>query len=170
MRRLLFVSALFVVVAVAFACGGDGKGGELSPLEKYFQQVQAPFQNADQKFKILNPDFDKLFDPALTEEERIAATRSFFGRSSAISKELLRELNDIGPPAEAREAHNELEAAAEALNQSLEALADHAAGAQTQSDLEPLFSGPTFGFSEARQRLEDACSKLQDLADDNDPI
>ena len=47
--RLLIVVLLMILGSLALSCGGDGDGGGGLTLEDYFQQVDAIFQDRDDR-------------------------------------------------------------------------------------------------------------------------
>ena len=158
----LFIAALvFVLSAVAAACGGGGGGG--LTLEEYFQRLEVLIADYDQRGDALGESFDEEYS---TEEEQIRATQEFWKEFLVLLGQFVDGLNDIDPPSEAEAAHEEsVDAGAEMLK-AYQELVDQMAEAESVSELAEGFGGIVLEAS--GDRFEQACVKLQGIADDND--
>ena len=175
MRARLFLisfgAALLLALGVAAtACGGDGA---LS-LEEYFQRLDAIQNESDARFEALEAEEPDIDDDDVLDEEEKEALRDSFAAFPTIFREAIDKADDLDPPAEAEEAHDELVAAGEALVESQSELQEdflaRLADIESTSELEELFS-ELFENAEAQaasERFTAACLALQDIANAND--
>lgn len=160
-----FLAVLLLAVGtMAAACGG---GGDAS-LEEYFQKLDANGEDIDQQFTALRDQFETTFAEEPTEEETIQAARDFYSAYVSIVGDSVAQLEGIEPPGEAKAAHEEFVEAMRASGAVFEDISSRAAGSESLSELQDVFteldspeSGAVF------QRFVDACLALQGIADSN---
>jgi hypothetical protein len=136
--------------------------GKLS-LEQYFQQVQAIWDDYDEQEAAVSRQFPAGFG----EPE---ATQKGFSAVTAIFREALGKQDDLDPPAEAQEAHQEFLAAGRVVLEGCEDTADRLAEAESWSEVEELISDLLEDpeIVAARDRFTDACFALEAIAHNND--
>ena len=159
---LLFLAALLLALgAVSAACGDDD---ELS-LEEYFSEMQAISDDVMAGRAALSPEFQTAGNPALSDEESIAAGQRLFEGLAMVWGEARDRLGGIDPPAAAEDAHNELALATAAIEEECQDTAARAAEVESGSDILDLSVDCESGEAQAQFRVP--CRALEDLADDN---
>lgn len=156
---LLPLTGLLVAVgAIAVACGGDGNG-ELT-LEEYFQQFDAINEDMDARINAVADEYPEAFLEA-------AATRDALNEIDAIISDGLDRLDDIDPPGEVQDAHNEFRDGAAGQGELLRGLAGELADVESTSELAEVLepSGPELDAT--AERLDAACLALEAVAADN---
>lgn len=125
------------------------------------------------RFKDINDAAFARID-TLTEEsqgvtEDVDATRDYVNNIQEVIKQALNDLNDLHPPAEARDAHDEFTAGLSEMLAAWENLRDRLADLESPSELRSLLAEPgnEAPFEAASQRLDGACLQLQEMADEN---
>ena len=154
----LIAAALLALVA---ACGGGG--GEELTLEEYFRRIQALSDEADERFEPLVEALNQEFD---SEAEQIEATRDFFNADIPILRDFGDALDDLDPPAEVEDPHEEAVAGMAELVEFLQDFTDQFTDVESTSELEELLDAPE--LEAASGRFDQACFDLQDIADVND--
>ncbi len=152
----------------AAACGG----GEELTLEEYFQRVEAASDDFQKGADALEQDSPSL-DDFDSVDEVTEAMRDNLDASLLLFTEFADELEDIDPPAEVRDEHDELVVAVNGLAEAFgdvdfEGLLSQLEAVESVSDVEELF-GQLFGseFIAALERMDNACSDLKVIASDN---
>lgn len=170
MQRRLTLFALVFVSALAFVGGasacGDGDGR--LTLEEYFERVKATREIDEGRFAPLQEDFATAFDPEAAEQDRIEALRIALGGAVDANRAAAEDYDDLEPPIEAAEVHNELVDAISDAADILDGLSDRAEDVDSQAELEELlaeFEEPE--LVEADERPKRACAALQTIADEN---
>ena len=153
---LFIVALLLAVGATAVGCGGNG---ELT-LEEYFQQVDTLDQDAEARIEAL-----ELPEEFASEEEQVLAVQDFFAVSVPIIADFVDAIDDLDPPAEAEDAHNEAVDAGRDFVTEAEDLTNELADVGSSSELEEVFDAPE--YDAASDRFDQACFDLQDIADAN---
>jgi len=166
-RSLFVVLAALVALILASGCGDDGENGgaELS-IQDYLQGVHSILRdsaaNTENLVEPLQQDFP-------SDEEALRAIQDYCDALMPILRKGTNSLNDMEPPAEAVEAHNELLASVESLAEAFEDLGEQAADAHSLEEIEQWSTES--GWNETYESfLEDgnrACLVLQGLADEN---
>ena len=157
---LLFVAGLLALGILAIACGDDGE--ELT-LEEYFREVESLSDEADERVEPLVEALNQEFD---SEAEQIEATRDYFNASIPILRDFGDSLDEVDPPAEVENPHEEAVAGIAELVEFLQDFTDRFADVESTSDLEELLDAPE--LEAASDRFDQACFDLQDIADVND--
>lgn len=174
---LLMVTAL-VIGAAFVACGGDeGKdaadatkqpateqgGGEELDLAEYLQQFEAIRSASKARFQTLREEA-----PSGVGQE-VQATRDYQDSLNSATEDLLADLKPLRPPAEARDAHDELIAALTEWLALLEGVSDRLAEIESPDELEALnteVEGDQ-SLSALEDRVVTACLQVQAIADGN---
>lgn len=140
--------------------------GELT-LEEYFQQVDVVFGQTGERFDVVG-EFDEGVTPDSTDEEVLDAFREWFPELATVLGEGIDGMENIEPPAQAEEAHEEWLAAAALVEALTQDLLDEFEEVETADDLEDFvarFDEPE--FVEASEGGPEACLGLQGIADAN---
>ena len=156
LRLLLPIGVLLLVLGtLAAACGGDGL-----TLEEYFQQLEALDQDAEAGIEAL-----ELPEEFASEEEQVAAFQDFFAASVPIIAEFVDAIDDLEPPAEIEDAHEEAVDSGRDFVTEAEELTNELADVGSSSELVEVFDAPE--YEAASDRFDQACFALQDIADAN---
>jgi UDP-N-acetylglucosamine enolpyruvyl transferase len=164
---VVIAALLLAVGAIAAACGGNGNG-ELT-IEEYFEGLQAIADDVDERGQALESDFERLFDPATSESDSIEAAQNFFNGSASIFTDGISDLENLGPPPEVGDAHNEFVEAAKGIGDAFQDFAERAGDIESVADVQEMFA--EFGtpeFAAVEQRFEAACKALEGIASDSD--
>jgi hypothetical protein len=162
MLPLLFAALLLAVGAMAAACGGDEK---LS-LEEYFLQLQASSDEVNERFETLFEDLGAVFDPSVSEEERLEAAPKFADELVSVVSFAFDEASELDPPSEVEDAHNEFVEALGDFAEAVQGLAVSVAEAESVADVQELLEGNPV-LDAADKRFTDACQALEGIAADN---
>ncbi len=154
--KLTIIASVLLLSIFSIACGGES---EIS-LEDYFQQVEAILIESDQEEAALETRFPGAFEEG-------PATADFFDAVVDLRREANARLADIDPPAEAKDAHDQLVSDTDLLLAAAEDFAERVRPAKTASELEQVFETETPAFEAAQNRMEHSCSSLQAIADRN---
>lgn len=158
----LFIAALLLAVGAAgTACGGGNGDGELT-LEEYFLRFEGAQDEADERFEPLVEALNQEFD---SEAEQIEATRDFINADIPILRDFVHAVDDLDPPAEVEDPHEEAVAGGAELVEFLQDFTDRFADVESTSELEELLDAPE--LEAASDRFDKACFALQDIADAN---
>ena len=157
MRGSLAVAAVALLVLLAVACdGGGGRSGPLT-LEDYFQELEGPAS-------VLDGDSNAL-DGELAAVDTVEEARAVFTQYPGVLQAFLDDLDEIDPPAEAADAHNEtLETGAAFLTEFQNAI-DSASDATTFEEL--LAATESEAFVTASDAFTATCLALTGIAADN---
>jgi hypothetical protein len=151
---IVAAGALVAFGAVAGAC--TSSGGALT-LEEYFQEL-------DDLDNQTTENFDAI-DTELGDDPSLEQVQDAFPRYLDIFNDFIGDLEDLNPPDEVQDAHDEAVEAGQAFREELSTFVDQAADAET---LEELFaSAENEAFDTADQRFTDACLALEGIAGDN---
>ena len=164
MKRLtlaIIAVALLGLGALAAACSEESG---LS-LEEYFQRVDAVFADRDERVQALQDRGD--FPESQSEEEIAGYLRQSFEGLASIASDFHSDLDQLEPPAEAEDAHNELVAAVEPIPALFEGVAGQVPTTLTREASEQYDPFPGGEGTEPLMRLDEACAALQTIADDN---
>ena len=156
---LLFIAVLLLALGtIAAACGDDD---ELT-LEEYFQRVEGLSDEADERFEPLVEALDQEFE---SEADQVEATRAFFNADIPILRDFVDALDDLDPPTEVEDPHDEAVAGGAEMVEFLADFTDRFADVESTSELEELLDAPE--LEAASDRFDKACFALQDIADAN---
>ncbi len=154
-RRLfapLFIAAALVALGItAAACGGDDK----LTLEEYFERFEAIDADVDAKFETLYEDFpDEDDEEFFSNEENLPLLKEIFAGFPILLREALDQVEELNPPSEAEDAHDELLATGREWLELLEDAADRVEAVDSISEIEEELE-PAVG--EAQERFDAAC-------------
>jgi hypothetical protein len=156
-RLLALAVALGVLAGFGVAAGAcTSSDGSALTLEEFFQQV-------DELDNRSNDQFGEL-DSQLGVDPDIDAFIEIFPQYVDVFDDLLAGLEDLEPPAEAKDAHDEAVEAGQAFREEFAGLVENAGDAAT---VDEVFAAADEAFDAADQRFTDACLALQGIADEN---
>lgn len=163
MKALMGILA-FVLVAMlsslAAACSG---GTDELTLREYFAQLQTQNDEAEQRSAPAEAEFEQGFASASSLAEQIQVSKAFFRLALLEIEDSVKDFNELDPPSEAAEAHDELRDGLEDAARFAEDLIDQFDSAESEADLLALFGDYVSAF----EPLEAPCLRLERIADDN---
>ncbi len=155
----LGAALLLALATIAATCGASNQ--ELT-LEEYFLRFEEIGDRTGEQLAAL---LAKLEVEPETEDERLAIFQDWFAASLQVQRDFLDDLEDINPPPEVEDAHQELLNARAAL---MDTFADLFGDLESPSELEAVFlAAPDGELVAAQERNFEACSSLQQIADAN---
>jgi hypothetical protein len=167
--RLALLAGAVALCGLAVACSSGSKSGSptagstLGPvtpigtastaLQQYFQQVAALDETATRRLE----NISGLLQTPVPDELRLDVVRQYLTEDVAIDKDLRDGLQQLSPPAEARDAHK-------ATIDALTGVIDIAQSAIDSTSNDPIgvVTGPQ--AKAASSKLADACTSLNRLA------
>ena len=154
---LLLGATLLVVGAVAAACGGDDR----LTLEEYFERFEAIDVDLDANLEALFEDFpDDGEDDPFSNEENLALLKGIFAGFPANLTDALDALEELNPPSEAEDAHDEVLATGRELVEVYEVGADRVEAVDSVSDIEQIEEEEDPAIQKADERFTAACLDL----------
>ncbi len=158
---LFIAAALLALGSIAAACGGDDK----LTLEEYFEQAQVISDDSDEEFEALYADFpDEDDEEFFSNEENFTFFKELFAGFPVILTDVLDQVEELNPPSEAEDAHDEFLATGREWLEVLEDGADRVEAAESISEVEQILESDA---QEAQERFDDACLALAGIAEDN---
>ena len=158
LRWLALAGLGLALAALANACGD---GGGLS-AEEYFQKLQAIAGETEQKATAAVPSEEEVANFTLDEQKQTGI--EFLASLVSIYEEATGRVEDLNPPDDIQDAHDDLVAGAKELTSTFRDLANQAQDIAPE-DIEDFFNTEVFGPSTFAE-FDEACSAVQDLADD----
>ncbi len=147
---------------------GDGSGddtGASPELEAYFAEIEAIFEDTDAASDELGTAFDEAIDAATTVEEEVFTLQEFLLESRKTIEGALDDLEDVEPPGEVKDAHNDFVQAGRDLVEVSEQFSEGLQDVETEADLDALNEELDPGGQDAADAADAACFDLQDIAD-----
>ncbi len=142
LRLLMPAGVLLLVVStISAACGGDD---EPTPLEEFFQRVQADYDDFEERTNRLEDELRELGDADLPREFVEISTELV-----VLGQAYLDELVTLNPPSEAEDAFGEYLTAGRQL---------------VRLKTVVLYPGDEALFQAAWERYQDACGSLHEIA------
>ena len=165
MSKLLALPVIVVLLLALGTIAGACGGGEKLTLDEYFQELEAILDESVEKNDALAPDFAKEF-----EERDFEGLREVYDRSLENNRDAFDErMDDIDPPAEAEDAHNELVEAGSAFWDILEDFVDQLEDVETITEFEAAVKAMDDAWADGpAERIAAACSAVEEIATDND--
>jgi hypothetical protein len=158
---LFLLGGLMVAMALVggAACGGGGKSKPLT-LEEYFQRVDTGENALTADSNALNDRFQ-----ALSDEEFLAQASDLLGEQLTVLRTFVKALDDIEPPAEAKDVHEKAVGSGHDLVDAYAAALPAVKDATTADEVFTKMN--TDDFTTASDAFTQGCVDLQKLADDN---
>ena len=158
-RQLIALLPLAAGV-IALACNSG-----LS-LERYFDQIEPLFNNASESYAVLDQALDEKLIAAQSDEEKVLVFQEFVTGSGGVARALITQLESMEPPGEVEEAHEQSIQANADLVELLADLFMKTDELESADGLEELMAELQGSeFTAAEELRDDACSKLQEIAD-----
>ncbi len=168
MKQIPLVGLLAVAtLLLALACEGGG-GGPSSPLEEYFQALDAAVDESAERSDEAVTRIDETVAVASTDDEFVEALRGFYQALATGSDDDVSDLESIDAPAGVKEVHNRLLDAMKRKAMVFRDFLDAIADAQSVDEIDASFAEFDAMGTEADESIGDACSDLNDIADEND--
>ena len=140
--------------------GDEGGSEEQLTLEQYFQRFEAVVADLNDLFAALLTQFPQAFeDPAQAPE--------FFEASAAHLRGGLDQLDDINPPLEVVELHNDFLDAGRNTAKAIEDFADQLADVESVQELQEALEPLDAQLAPVERRFDSACLALEGIAADN---
>ncbi len=160
MKRRVFIAAVLLTLAalVAAACGGDD---ELT-VEEYFEQIQAIADDSDTRSEALDEEFERIEETAASNAAVFAALSDLFPRLAQIFRDSLSAVEELEPPSEVEDGHEEFVEAFAGVVEVFEDVADRIGEVGSEAELDQFFE--SVGFEEGSARFERACFRLEGAA------
>jgi hypothetical protein len=167
-KQIPFVGLLAVAaLLLALACEGGGGGPSSSP-EEYFRTLEAVVDDSAERTVEAITRFEEASGVASTDDELAEAFRDFFQALATASDLDVSDLESIDPPAGVIEAHDRLIDATKRETMVLRDFLAASADAQSVAEINEYRAEFDAAGTEASDSIGDACSALNDIADDND--
>ena len=146
-----------VLGAIAATCGGDDR----LTLEEYFERFEAIDADVDAKFEALFDDVPDDGDEDLfSNEENLQLFKEIFAGFPVILTDALDALEELNPPSEAEDAHDEFLATGRELGEVFEDGAGRVEAAESISEVEQIEEELEPAQQEAEERFDAACLDL----------
>lgn len=169
MKRIPLVGLLAVAtLLLALACEGGGEGGPSSPLEEYFRALDAAVDESAERSDEAVTRIDEAVAVASTDDEFVEALRGFYQALATGSDDDVSDLESIAAPAGVKEVHDRLLDATKREAMMFRDFLDAIADAQSVDEIDASFAEFDAAGTEADESIGDACSDLNDIADEND--
>jgi len=159
-RCLLTAVALIAGCLLLGACGGEE---EEMDLDAYFQWFEDFLADGATRMEVLGVECEQF-------GEGVEETWHCLDGFVVMIEESINDLNDIHPPPEARDAHDEYVAALAAhIAVWQDFWRERLADVESPSELEAVLAdlGDQSALDAADERFEDACLQLQGIAAEN---
>jgi hypothetical protein len=145
------------VLALAGLACTDSEGNQLT-LEEYFDELQKLDDDTSERTDAL---FEDVEDP-----EDIDQFKEAYQELPGIIDDFVSGLEDLNPPDEAQDTHDEAVEAARGFQDEFDNFLDEIQDAESFEDLQDI--GESDAFTEADERFTQACLDLEEVAADND--
>lgn len=176
MRRVLAgagVALLLSLGLVAAACGDDdsrpGRAqptlGPLLSLQEYYDEVAALDGAFAQRSRALNAGLEQQKADIESPEEAFDLARQFIGARTDVIESLSAGVAALTPPGELAEAHGAVVSGSDGLLVAFTKLVDRLSEVTSAETLDALLADDQ--LEAASVALQQACSALQALADEN---
>jgi hypothetical protein len=172
----LSVAGLLAFGAVVAGCGGGGDdggggngggqaatedGGGGASLDEYFQQLNSLSDDATTQFNDIFTKYPGLFsDPA--------DTRDALAEMDPVYDDILARLDDMDPPDEVKQAHNDFRDSLVAQQQGFRDIASAVADVESATELQQALQAQLPDLDASTAQINAACLALQGVANDND--
>lgn len=169
-RRIMLITTLAAMLAAVgallAACGDSG--GDSLTLEEYFTRFEAIDQTADQEIGMLYADFPTVSDEELfSDEENLPLIKNLLQGFPEVLEDAVDEVDQLDPPSEVEEAHNDLIAAGRDLVMAHKSAASEIADVETIGEAEGLVMTVDGELTAGQERFDAACRALVAVGTDN---
>jgi len=156
-RTLLVTVALLGLGAFTWGCNDDG-GGTLT-LEEYFEKIDGLDQAQVEQSDAIEAELDALGEDATPDQ-----VADSFQEQVDLLGDFVADLDDIDPPAEVEETHNE---AVRALDAAQEEFGELITAFREAETVEEGFAAFDEGDFTEIEKADAACLDLEQIAADN---
>ncbi len=167
--RIAIVGSLAAALMIAVAACGGGDDGDALSIEDYLTEMERLDNDAEAQQTALRQQFEAATvgdsgSGALTDVYKEALEAYYVGLAEA-GKDFINAVEDLQPPDDAQEVHDEYIAAYDELLAQLNVIIDEIPTLTSRGDRDALLSSPDLEAAFARGNA--ACADLQQLAADN---
>jgi hypothetical protein len=155
-----------LVLATSLAVGGAALGaiacnddGESLTLEEYFQEVDRIDNESTERF-------DAIFE-TVGDETDVDGFRNAFKEFAPALEDVAGDFDDLNPPDEAKDQHDDMATALNAFSDKANEIADGVDDIEASNADEFFTAIDEQGFTEAADAFDAVCLELQQLAADN---
>ncbi len=155
---------MLVLGAIAAACGGDDR----LTVEEYFERFEAIDADVDAKFEALFDDVpDDGEEDLFSNEENLLLLKAIFAGFAVSLTDALDALEELNPPSEAEDAHDEFLATGRELLEVFEDGADRVEAVESISEAQQIEEELEPAVREAQERFDAACLVLVRVGEAN---
>ena len=160
-------AAAFLLATAVLTGACSSSDSDALTLDEYFAEFEAIDAEVDTQFEALWADIPEDEDP-FADEANLEPFKDFVAGFPRIVGDAIDSANELNPPSEVEDAHNDLIDTGEALVVAFEEGAGVISEAETMAELETLERevGPTIDAAEAA--FDAACLTVVDIAIAND--
>ncbi len=165
---LLALPAAFLLAFTALTVG-CGDGADALTLDEYFEQFEAIDADVDAQFEAAYDEW-----PAGVSEEEFFADdanlpffRDLIAAFPRIITDSIDRVEDLEPPSEVTDAHDDLLAAGRDLLAAMEEATNVLGGAETMEEMANVMEETEGGIDAAMARFDIACLAVVAIADAN---
>ncbi len=160
----ILAAVLLALGTIAAACGG---GDELT-LEEYFQRLKAIDADVDAKFEALFEVFaDEGEEDLFSDEENLPLLKALFVGFPVIVRDAVDQVEELNPPSETEDAHEEFLATGREWLEVLEDGADRVEAVESILEIEQIEEELEPAAQEAQERFDAACLDLVGVGEAN---
>ena len=167
--QLVLVGGLAAILVLAFAACGGGDDGDALSVEAYLVEMERLDAEAEAQQAALRQQFEAATvgdggSGALTAGY-VGALEAYYVGLVEAGKDFVNAVEDLQPPDDAQDLHDEYIAAYDELLTQLNAVIDQIPSLVTSGERDALLANPDLEAAFARGNA--ACADLQQLATDN---
>ena len=158
--RFAFSAAIVLAIgAVAAACDG---GGSLS-AEEYFAKLKSISDEAAEKESALQPSEEEAANFTGETEKNFAI--EFLDSAAAIMEDAFAQIEDLNPPDDIKDAHDEFVRTGKERAETFREFADQAGDIAAETEAIDEFFNTKVFVQSTFAPADEACSALQEIAD-----
>jgi len=170
----LLAAALLAVLTLAAACGGGGDGGDdggsangggALTLQQYLERLEQLSVEYNGRTDAIEAQYNEDIASIETDADGIRISNEFLRTGGDAITVFVDGIDELDPPAEAREVHDASVSAGRAMATGIAGLADELDDTTTRDEYNTVFEDS--GVIELGDAFEQACFDTQDLADAN---
>lgn len=165
----LALIGLATILMLGFAACGGGDDGDALSVEAYLGEMERLDNEAEAQQAALQQQFDAATvgdsGTDTLSDAYLAAFEAYYVGLHQAGKDFVNAVDDLQPPDDAQDVHDEYVAAYDDILTQLNAVIDQIPSLVTSGERDALLSSPDLEAAFARGNA--ACADLQQLATDN---
>jgi hypothetical protein len=166
MKLAVLALATAATLGVAGLTIGCNDSSDALSLDEYFAEFEAIDADVDAQIEAAYADFPEDADD-FSDDTNLPYFKDLIAVFPRVVSDLLDQLNDLEPPAEVEDAHNELIDAGEDLLVVFQNAADELGGAATMAEFGSLNDELDLTIAPASTRFDAACLAVVAIGEDN---